>query len=153
MTIEISTGLRQAMLNATGMKAGMANGVIYIYSGSQPVSPDAAVQGTLLMIVTKDHGAFSFGTATNGLNFDAPVAGVLSKAAAENWQGIGIAAGVAGWFRHMANPTDALGVSTTLLRMDGSIANAGADLNLVGTTIAVGTPLTIDVYQYTLPTS
>lgn len=153
MSVQLSTGLRQDMLNATGMKGAFANGVMYIYSGPQPVNADSAVQGTLLGIVTVSAGAFTFGVATNGLNFDAPVAGVLSKAAAEAWQMVGIAAGTAGWFRLMGNATDSLGASTTLPRLDGSIATSGADLNLSNVTIAVGTPVTVDVFQYTLPAS
>lgn len=153
MSVQLSTGLRQDMLNATGMKGAFANGVMYIYSGPQPVNADSAVQGTLLGIVTVGAGAFTFGTSTNGINFDAPVAGVLSKAAAEAWQMVGIAAGTAGWFRLMGNATDSLGASTTLPRLDGSIATSGADLNLSNVTIAVGTPVTIDVFQYTLPAS
>lgn len=151
MSLQLSTGLRNGMLNATGFKEAFAAGVIYIYSGSQPVNADAAVQGTLLGIVTKNAGAFVFGTATNGISFDAPAAGVVSKAAAETWQMVAIAAGTAGWFRLMGNPVDALGSSTTLPRLDGSIGISGADLNLTNITFAIGTPVTLDVFQFTLP--
>jgi hypothetical protein len=149
--INLSTGLRQAMLNATGMKSAFANGTLYIYSGPQPASADAAVTGTLLLKVTLAGGTFAFGSGTNGINFDAPVAGVIAKAVAEVWSGVGIAAGNAGWFRLMGNTSDTLGVSTTLSRLDGSIANSGGDMNLANIVIGVGTPLTIDVFQYTLP--
>ena len=152
MTCELSTGLRNGMLNATGMKEALTNGVLYIYSGTQPASPDSAVSGTLLMIITKASGAFSFGTATNGLNLGAPAGGVVAKDT-DVWSGVGIAAGTAGWFRLMGNATDSLGASTTLPRMDGSVGTAGSDLNLVSTTIAIGTPVTIDTFQYTLPAS
>jgi len=149
--IILSSGARLAGFNATGLKAAMANGIIYVYTGPQPATADAAVQGTLLMKITKDAGAFAFGTSTNGLNFDAPtVSGnniLLAKAAAENWQGVAIAAGVPGWFRHMANPTDALGVSTSLPRIDGTVGNAGSDLIIVGTSFEIGTPETVVSYQ------
>lgn len=152
MTVALSTGLRNGMLNATGMKEAFTNGVLYIYSGPQPATADAAVQGTLLMKITKASGAFSFGSATNGLNLGSPSAGVVAKDT-DVWSGVGIAVGTAGWFRLMGNTSDDLGSSTTLARMDGSIGTVGADLNLVSTSIAVGTPLTIDVFQYTLPAS
>jgi hypothetical protein len=153
MSLKLSTGLRTGMLNATGFKEAFADGVIYVYSGAQPATADAAIQGTLLGKVTVNAGAFAFGSPTNGLEFDAPAAGVVSKAVAEVWQMVGIAAGTAGWFRLMGNPTDALGSSTSLPRMDGSVATSGGDLTLPTVTIAIGTPITIDTFQFTLPAS
>jgi hypothetical protein len=152
MTMMLSTGLRNGMLNATGFTEAFANSVLYVYSGPQPATADAAVQGTLLLIITKASGAFSFGTATNGLNFLAPAAGVISKDA-QIWSGIGVAAGTAGWFRLMGNPTDALGSSTTLPRLDGSVAGLGADLDLSSVNIVVSAPTTIDTFTFTLPPS
>jgi hypothetical protein len=151
MTVRLSTGLRNNLAGNTGFGATFDNGVIYIYSGPQPLTADSAVSGTLLGKVTVDGGAFAFGTATNGLGFDAPASGVVSKAAAENWKFTGIAAGTAGWFRLMGNASDNLGASTTLPRMDGSIGVSGADLNLSNISIAVDAPNTIDVFQFTIP--
>lgn len=151
MAIQISTGLRQNMLNATGFKTSFAAGVIYIYTGPQPLNADTAVQGSLLGKVTLNGGAFSFGTSTNGLNFDVPVSGVISKAVAETWTMIATATGTAGWFRLMGNPADALGSSTTLPRVDGAIAQSGGDLNISSTSIVTAAPTTIDVFQFTLP--
>lgn len=151
MTIQLSTGLRNGMLNATGYKEAFTNGVIYLYSGPQPASADAAVAGTLLGKVTLAAGAFAFGTGTNGINMDVPAAGIVSKAAAEAWQMVGIAIGTIGWGRLMGNANDALGISTTLPRFDFSVATVGADLNLSTVSIIVGTPVTVDIFQFTLP--
>ena len=147
MAVKLSTGLKHQMLNAvrgsvTGT-ASLAAGVIYIYDGVQPTSPDDAPSGTLLAIITVGSGAFTWGVSTNGLDWDAPAAGVLSKAAAETWSGVGLAAGTARWFRAMGNATDNLGSSTTLPRLDGRCANAGAELNLVNTQVEVGVPVVI----------
>lgn len=151
MTIRFSTGLRNAIAGTIGFKGAFVNSVIYIYSGSQPADPDNAVSGTLLGIVTKNGDTFAFGSPTNGLNYDAPVAGVASKAAAEDWKFDGIADGTAGWFRQMGNASDALGSSTTLCRMDGSVGTSGADLNLSNIAIITDAPNTIDVFQITFP--
>lgn len=150
MSVKLSTGLRNGMLNATGMAEALANGVIYVYSGPQPLNADAAVQGTLLLKITKDGGAFNFGTSSNGINLGTPASGVVSKDT-DNWQGTGLATGVAGWFRYMGNATDALGTSTALARLDGSVATAGGDMNLSSVNIATGAPTTIDTFQFTLP--
>ncbi len=151
--IFLSTGLRNAMLDSTGFRAALAFGVIYVFDGSQPDSADAPVQGNLLGKITVDAAAFEFGTHTNGLSLNAPVAGVISKDAGELWQMTGIYAGLAGWFRFMGNVEDDLGTSTILPRMDGSIANSGGDFRMSNTSIVVGRTSTYNVFQYTLPKS
>ena len=149
MALRFSTGLANAMLDSTGMRAKMANGIIYVYTGAQPTSADDAIQGTLLMKITKSSGAFVHGTATNGLNLDAAAAKVISKAAAETWSGVGLANGTAGWFRFCANPTDSGALSTTLARIDGTCAKTGGDCIMSSTSIVIGQPNTIDVFQIT----
>ena len=77
----------------TAVKTAYANGVLAIYGGaSQPADANDTEAGTLLALVTVASGAFTPGVSTNGLNFDAPSSGVFSKAAAETWSGIGLAA-------------------------------------------------------------
>jgi hypothetical protein len=153
MALQLSTGLRNGMLNSTGFTEALNDGVIYIYSGPQPTNADAAVSGTLLGTVTVNNGAWAAGSPTNGLGFDAPALGVISKAAAEVWRMLGVASGTAGWFRMVGNAADAGGSSTSLPRLDGSVAISGGDMNLSSTTIAIGVPTTIDVFTFTLPAS
>ena len=148
--LRFSTGLRNGILDATGIKEAMADGVLRLYSGAQPASADTAVAGTLLVEITVDGGAFVHGSPTNGLEFDAPVAGLLSKAAAENWLGSGLADGVAGWFRFCANPVDSGGASTVLARIDGAVGRSSSDLNLSNTNIVTGVPSTVDVFNITM---
>ena len=128
------------------------DGQMHIYSGSQPSSPDNAVAGTLLLTVTESGGAFAHGAFDNGLEFeDDPTDGEMEKASGETWQGDGVAAGTAGYFRLVANPTDNGAASTTLPRIDGSVGTSGADLNMSTTTITVGATYTIDSFKLTLP--
>jgi hypothetical protein len=152
MSLQLSTQLRNGMLNATGFTEAFANGVMYIYSGPQPVNADAAVQGTLCGIVTKAAGAFAFGVATNGLNFLAPALGVINKDA-NAWQMVGLVTDTAGWFRLMGNPADNLAGSLILPRLDGSVSagGGGGDLLLSSVNIVAGAPTTIDVFTFTLP--
>ena len=150
MSLSLSTGLRNKMLASTGWVECFINGVIYIYSGPQPVNADAAVQGALLGKVTVNGGAFAFGAATNGLNWAASSGGVVTKNT-DVWSMTASATGTAGWFRLMGNTSDDLGASTTLARVDGSIAQSGGDLNLSSTLIVVGATTTIDVFSFTLP--
>jgi hypothetical protein len=141
------------MLNNSGFKEQFTNSVIYVFTGPPPANADAAVQGTQLGRITVNAGAFSFGSPTSGLNFGNPADAVVAKATAENWQMVGTAAGTAGWFRLMGNAFDDLAASVILPRFDGSIALSGGDLNLSTITIAIGTPVTVDVFQFGLPVS
>lgn len=149
MALRFSTGLANAMLDSTGLRAAMNDGVIRIYTGAQPLSADDAVQGTLLMEVTVDGGTFVHGSPTNGLALDAAADKAISKAAAETWRGTGLANGTAGWFRFCANPVDSGGSSTTLARIDGTCAKTGGDMVMSSVTIVIGQPNTVDTFTIT----
>lgn len=149
MTIRLSTALRTNLAGATGFGATFANGIIEIRTGAQPATADAAATGTLLGTVTLASGAFVPGVATNGLTFAAAAAGAISKTG--TWSFVGIAAGTAGWFRFKGNALDNDAISTTLPRLDGSVATSGADLNLSNIAIAIGAPTTVDTFTWTQP--
>lgn len=151
MTIRASTGLKNAMLGEVGLKAALADGVLRIYSGSQPASADSAVAGTLLLEVTLDGGTFNHGTATNGLNWDDPADGEISKPAADTWEGSGVASGTAGWARFSGNPVDDGSASTTLPRIDMSVGKGTGDLQLSNVSVEAGAPVTVDVANLRLP--
>ena len=149
MVVRLSTKLRDNLAGTTGFAATFANGVIEVYSGTQPVSADSAVSGTLLGTITLNSGAFTPGASTNGLTFAAAASGAVSKSGV--WSFDGTAVGTAGWFRLKGNAADAGAASTVLPRLDGSIATSGADLNLSNISIAVGSPNTIDSFSFSVP--
>jgi hypothetical protein len=132
------------------LKDVMKDGVVRIYSGSQPADPDAVVAGTLLLEITVSAGAFVQGAHGNGLEFGEAASGAIAKDS-DTWQDQGLASGAASWFRFCANPTDAGGASTTLPRIDGSVGTSGADLNMSTTQIVLGSTYTIDTFALTLP--
>ena len=147
--VRLSTGLRNNLAGTTGFAATFANGVIDIYTGTQPFSADAAISGTLLGRVTLNSGAWTAGAPENGLTFAAAAAGAVSKSGV--WSFTGVNNGTAGWFRLKGNALDNDGASTTLPRVDGSIATSGADLNLSNIAIAIGAPNTVDTFTWTQP--
>ena len=147
--VRLSTGLRNNLAGTTGFAATFADGVIDIYTGTQPVSADAAISGTLLGRVTLNSGAFAAGSPANGLTFAAAANGAVSKSGV--WSFVGVNNGTAGWFRLKGNALDNDGASTTLPRVDGSIATSGADLNLSNIAIAIGAPNTCDSFVWTQP--
>jgi len=153
MAERLSTGHVQAELVA--QRTTYTNGILCIFSGTQPADCNDVESGTLLCKITLASGAFVAGQAANGINFDAPVAGVLSKAAAETWSGVGEAGAgagtVAGWFRFYDNAY-VTGASTSAKRFDGAISTLStAELQMTVNTIVSGAPVVINSFVYTPP--
>lgn len=157
MALRLSTAMRSGILGDTAtynnsFKDMFQDGIIDIYSGSQPADADAAETGTQLLRITESGGAFTPSSPTNGLEFGDASGGSISKAAAETWQGDGITGGVAGYFRFYDNDVDT-GADATAMRFDGAVATSGAELNLSSTTIVQSATTTIDAFTITLPAS
>ena len=57
MTLRLSSGLRNALLNGGSLKQALSGGKLKIYSGSQPATADAAPTGTLLATITAASGS------------------------------------------------------------------------------------------------
>jgi hypothetical protein len=156
MAIRYSTGIDNLNLGEAGVDTGanglrgiMKNGRIEVYSSSQPASADDAVRGTLLGYITKDGAAFTPGSPTNGLQFDAPVGRVLSKAASQVWKFVAIAAGTIGWGRFTGNAADAGASSTTLPRIDFTFGVSGGDIQIGTVTVEIGDEITINNFSLT----
>lgn len=153
MAEKFSTGFVNAEANA--IKTALANCVIGLFSGTQPTSSDDAEgAGSLLCLLTLASGAFTPGNATNGLNFDGPTNGVLSKPSGDTWSGNGLAAAGAGttatWFRVYPNGYTT-GASTTAVRWDGAISKSStAELQMTNTTIVQNVPVSVTSFSLTL---
>lgn len=145
MSIMYSTGFRTGLLGTTGFKGvGMLDAFfIDLYTGSQPVDADQAPSGTLIGTVSvNDDGV-------TPLTLGTPANGAVGKNPAETWRATADAAGTIGWFR-VRRAGDANDVSTTAVRVDGSVATIGGDLKLGVTTYAVGAPIDINVFSIVL---
>ena len=156
MALKLSTGLVNSILDTASFKTSMASGILYIFSGSQPADANSieTAGAVNLLKVTLASGAFTSGVSTNGLLWDDAVVNVISKAVSQTWSGVGIADGVAGWFRFYAN-TVVQGASTTAIRFDGriTVTGGGGELELSSTTIATGATTTITAASFTMPLS
>ena len=128
------------------------NGVLDIFSGTQPTDADTTESGTKLVRITLSSGAFVAGTATNGINLGTATNGVIGKDSDETWSGVGLVTGNAGWFRFYDNAATT-GASTSAIRLDGSIATTGAQMNMTNTGISVGGVTVITSVAITDPMS
>lgn len=122
-------------------------GVLAIYTGAQPATADISPTGTLLLLISEASGAFTAGTASPGLQWDAPVDGVLGKDGTA-WSDAGLSTGTAGWFRFYTNTYDNDGSGCNF---DGAVGTSGAELNLSSTAIVLAATTTIDEFEVTLP--
>lgn len=148
MSIKLSTGMRNHLLSGGSFKGALDGGLIMIYSGTPPSGADDANAGNTLLCTV------SIGGAGTGINFEAAaVAGVLSKASAETWQGTNAATGTASFFRWAESGGSPASASTTEKRIQGTIGVAGADLNLSSVSLASGAVQTVDFFNVTLPAS
>lgn len=127
----------------------MADGVIEIYSGTQPTnSEDTEVgAGTLLAVITESGGAFTGGSATNGLEIEVDGEECVI-ASGETWKTLlALATGTATWFRHYDNAFTK-GASTTAVRYDGRVSTTGAEMNLSTTSIVINKPVEVSEFSY-----
>jgi len=155
MAEKLSTGFVNKTQTEGSTVTVMANGVIGIFSGTQPTTANDTETGTLLMRLTLNSAAFEGGVATNGLNMDAVVDGVLYKAAAEIWSGVGLAAAGTGtqatWYRWYDN-SYTTGADTTSARVDGAIGTTSSfEMRMANTTIVEDGPSTVSTFTYTRP--
>lgn len=107
----------------TTLDAALFNGgTLYIFTGSQPDSPDDAPSGTLLGTIQLPNPAF--GPIVDG-----------QATQVGTWSGAAVDSGVAGWFR--------LVDETTGYSVDGSAGSHDTDLVMSSPSVVNGDPLTV----------
>lgn len=148
MSWKLSTGLRNHLMAVGSLRNAMhGNLVLKIFGGTVPASANDSIGGaTLLRTITVA------GDGSTPLGWEAvPADGVLQKALAETWQGVSSAGGIATFCR-FETLGDAGASSTSLVRMQGVVAQVGGDLNLTaGVTLVSDVPTTIAAAAITLP--
>jgi hypothetical protein len=132
------------MLSGTNssFRALFAGGILQIYTGDRPASPDEAVSGTLLC---------TFVAGTFGTTATAGTIAIASSAIS----GTCVVAGTAGYFR-FSDSGDLGSASTTNSRFDGLVDKpdtVGADLTLVNTILLKDQVLTVTIANVGFPVS
>lgn len=92
-------------------------------------------------------------TAVNGLEFDEVATGLLTKRTGQVWSALGLSTNTAGWFRLLAATTDsgALDSAAAYVRMDGSVASSGGDMNASSTLLTASATHTLSEFSPTEP--
>lgn len=145
--LKASTGIRNHMLATGSAKAALDGGFVHIYEGPEPASADAAIDP---LIHKKLVTIYSDGVSA-GVNLAATAAdGFIEKASAETWTGTVLETGTAQFFRHVG-PADTGVLSTTQPRLQGTVARAGAELNISSVSLVAAAPQAVNFYTLQLP--
>lgn len=117
-----STGLRNALASNYGLGLMMNGGIIRVYSGTRPTTPDAAPSGVELGRITTEGRTFVFpdDPYEAGLRLLVNSPGILYNDGI--WRLKGITSGVASWWRWCWADNDPLTLSTYYPRVDGLVS-------------------------------
>ncbi len=142
-----------AAINRNGIYTATSSGAIVTVlapAGTGAAHNGLALASTVTTMTATSSGNITGGVAaTAGLQWGDPSAGTVGKSGV--WSFNGSNNGTAGWFRLKASAADNRLLSTTLVRMDGSVAVSGANMNLSNISISTGAPTTIDSFTVTMP--
>ncbi len=148
--IRLSTGLRSALVLDAGIGAMMNGGIIRVYGGTQPATPDDPAATTLLATITTEGKTFVPGADTVGAGL--LLAFVPPSALVKNgiWTLKGVNNGTATWWRWFWSQSDSNLQSTYFPRIDGGVGE-GLSFNLQSTEITAATEFDIDSFQLVFP--
>lgn len=139
--LTFSTGLIRAMMGLHGFRAMMDRGVIELYSGHRPESPNAATPSSPLARITQNGQIFVPGSPPqNGLRLrESDESGSVTMDG--TWVCVGVKSGVPSWFRWYWSSQDSRDTSQFYPRVDGDV---GVDLILPSDAIAPGASFQLD---------
>ncbi|MBA3015332.1 MAG: hypothetical protein KKD63_11060 [Proteobacteria bacterium] len=148
---KISTGLRNELLGTNCLSSLLSglNSEIRIYAGTEPASADDSLGSATLLCKITPNGILP----TQRLTFNlSPVGGILQKNSNEVWKGTNLASGSATFYRWI-DSADSGGLSTTAIRLQGSVGVVNADLLLASTTLVASQEQRIDYFAIGMPGS
>ena len=143
----ISTGLRNSILTKLALE--FESGVtaeIELYAGTVAATADADISGNTLLGTISTNGD---GTA---LTLGSPSDGVMGKTTSETWSVTPIADGTASFYRLILDD-DAGGLSTSAMRIQGTVGTANADMLVDSTTFTTGVERTVSSFSIGMPSS
>ncbi len=116
------------------------------------------------MVVTMTSTSFGSATggsvagvsAVNGLRMEVAAAGIMLKDPTQVWSGVVSGAGTqtAGWFRikgSIADNDSADDSNLLFIRIDGTVATSGAQMNIANTSMVNGVTRSLNDFSFTIP--
>lgn len=145
---QLSTGLRDQMMTVAPFATALGNCIMNLYAGTLPPSADAALPSDAVLLCT-----ISDAGGGGKLNWEsASASGVLAKSSSQVWSGTNVATGTAAWWS-MQLASDSGAATSTGVRMQGSLAVLGADINLSSVNLVTGAIQSLDYFVVSIPAS
>lgn len=142
MAFKFSTGLRVQQCFGGSLKSILDGSVLQLYGGSVPSGPDESVSGNdLLCEILADGNPLTFESGST--------VPLLTKNLSEIWQGDVQTAGVATFFR-LVKPSDTGGLSTSEVRIQGTVGGPAADLTISNPGLAQGATQRVEFFAIEL---
>jgi hypothetical protein len=139
---KFSTGFRDELMNAgdvTNIFDGV-NSSLLIYSGAQPSDADQVPGAGTILATVVIPTTNAFAASASG--------GTIAKAG--TWEDTSAdATGTAAWFRLSEDDTNT-SLSTTVVRIDGTVGTATSDLIIASVSITATDPITIDTFTISI---
>lgn len=153
MSVTLSSGLKWRWMENYGLRAMLYGGVIVLYDGDRPSSPDYAPSGRRLAAVTQNGDVFTPGSMADGaLQIQQPLTGIIrAYPSAASWKLTGELSGRATWFRYYGNSADSLAddFSGDYVRMDADVSGSSGVLILANTLITPSEVRSVDDFLLT----
>lgn len=143
MAFKFSSELRRQQCVGGSLKSILDGGIVRVYSGPVPASADSGLlesNVTLCDITNGEEGLTFEATANNA---------TLTKSLSEVWQGNNAENGVATFFRFIM-PTDSGLMSSTEVRIQGSVGGPSSDLTISNATLIKGAPQRLEYFAIAL---
>src|SRR5882672_11180092 len=150
MSLQLSTGLRNQLLDTASLRDILNLGRLNIYSnsGDLPASADAALVGGTHVLLC----SYSNNNTGTGLTLAASAAdGVITKNLSETWSHAAANSGTAAFYRFVAVGDTGV-LSTTEARIQGLVALAGGEIDLGSLSFTATTVYSLDNWSLGLPT-
>lgn len=145
---QFSTGLRNALAVNYGLGIMMNAGIIRVYGGEIPNTPDDPPNATELARITTEGKVFIPGDDAVGAGLLLAHVSPGGLINAGEWRMKGLAVGTATWWRWCWSQPDPLTFSVIYPRVDGSV---GTELQIGVTDITVVTNVEIQQFMFVLP--
>lgn len=145
MALKFSTEIRRMLLVSGSLKSILDGGLVRIYSGPVPASPDSALSGnTLLVEVDASGSLLTFeGMAPNG---------ILMKSLDQEWGANVNVSGTPTFFRYV-KPSDTGSATAGEVRIQGTAGGPASDMTITNAVLTEGTPHRIDYFAISIPES
>lgn len=152
MSLQMSTGAKRRILDE-GFRNGFEDSLILLFSGTPPTDPDSATNASNVLVARAGIDQSSWVAGTLGaFGIDwlvSDAAGLMLPVDIANIEAQGIADGTARWFWLIENEvgSDSLLASTTIARIQGTVAVGGGDLRLTNAVFSNGSESRADTIE------